>query len=145
VNYKLRFKMKLLVIVVGLALLFALVAAQEPTEEWLPTSLADLILKLSTPSWIVGALAALLAVISQYGWKGYDNLQTKYKRAAFILMCMASPAIAVGLRVLSFGEALTWEMIMAGIQAGWAAFGLGTALHSVLPQKIKGNWLVRGY
>ena len=144
-NYRLCFKKKLLVIVLGLACMVLLMGAQVPAEEWWPTNLADLVLKLSTPSWIVGVLAALLALVSQYGWKGYDNLQTKYKRAAFLFMCMAAPAIAVGLRVLSFAEALTWEMIMTGIQAGWAAFGLGTALHSVLPQKIKGNWLIRGY
>ena len=141
-----RSKFRTLIVFLALIVLpLALIAAQEPTEDWWPTSLEDLIAKLSAPSWIVGTVAAVLAVFSEYGWKGFDNLATKYKRAAYVAMCMILPAAGVILQMTVLKLPLTWTLILTAGQAGWAAFGLGTAVQGVLPKRVGTNWIIRGY
>lgn len=141
-----RFKIRTLITcLVLLVLPLMLIAAQEPAEDWFPTSLEDLIAKLGAPSWIVGTVAAVLAVFSEYGFKWYDNLATKYKRATYVVMCMILPAAGVILQMAVLKLPVTWTMILTAVQAGWAAFGLGTAIQGVLPKKVGSNWIIRGY
>ena len=128
-----------------LVLPFMLIAAQEPAEDWFPTSLEDLIAKLSAPSWIVGVVAAVLAVVSEYGLKWYDDLATKYKRAVYLAMCMVLPAAGVILQMTVLKLPLTWAVILTAAQAGWAAFGLGTAVQGILPKRVGTNWIIRGH
>ena len=145
-KFKTRLYIRTLVICLGLfALAFALMGAQEPVEDWFPTSLEDLIAKLSAPSWIVGVVAAVLAVVSEYGLKWYDDLATKYKRAVYLAMCMVLPAAGVILQMTVLKLPLTWAVILTAAQAGWAAFGLGTAVQGILPKRVGTNWIIRGH
>jgi len=144
-TFKSRVYERLLIIGLALLALAMLLGAQAPEETWWPTSLEDLIAKLSAPSWIVGIVAAILAVLNEYGWKWYESLETKYKRAVYVAMCMAFPAVGVILQMTVLKLPLTWTAILTAGQAGWAAFGLGTAVQGALPKKVGANWIIRGY
>ena len=85
---------------------------------------------LSQPNGIALALGVGESILVEY-IPGFGDLDPKWKRIVFLLVCMAVPLAAAGLGIATEGWGVTWQdTFWPAVVAGGAAFGGGTLMHT---------------